>query len=87
MKYNITLSKSWDEIGRLRNDIRDKVKAAMGWAGNGPFYDRLYGRVNCTPAEQMAFKNAFAEVILQISHDFAQKDLFPADDCIPVTVE
>lgn len=86
-KYNKTLTRNWEQIGDIRNVIKEKVKATMGWAGDTAFYDRIYGRVPCTPAEQLAFSNAVAEVILKTCQDFANLNLFPAEDFAPVTIE
>jgi hypothetical protein len=85
--YNKTLTKAWDLLGDLRNKIKDNVKEQMGWRADGPFYDRIYGRVVCTPAEQTAFLTA----IKSVSDDFKKivsiPDLFPASDFKAVTVE
>ena len=87
MKHNKTLTQAWDLLSELRNKIKDKVKEQMGWRADGPFYDRVYGRVPCTPAEQTAFLTAFKAV----SDDFKKivniPELFPASDFKAVTIE
>jgi len=87
MAHNKTLTTTWDKLGSFRNKIKDMVKEQMGWKADTPFYDRVYGRVACTPAEQAAFTNAFKKVSQDIKELVGIANLFPADDFKKVTVE
>jgi hypothetical protein len=87
MKHNKTLNKAWENLGDVRNKIKDNVKEQMGWRADAPFYDRVYGRVVCTPAEQTAFSTAFKTVSADFKGLVSINDLFPSDDFKPITVE
>lgn len=85
--YNKTLIAAWDDIGCLRNLLKEKVKEIMGWKADAAFYDRVGGRVKCTPAEQAAFSKALKAIIIDIT-GWTGKDLFPEGEAKKVaTVE
>jgi hypothetical protein len=87
MKFNATLSNAWDQLGEIRNRIKDIVKERMGWKADAVFYDRVKGRVPCTPAEREAFNSAFKTVSVEFKSVINVNDLFPASDLQLETIE
>lgn len=81
MKSEKALTQAYYQLAGLPNLLKDRVKSIMGWRADTPFYDRVKGRVKCTPAEQQAFRNAFAELGIPAF------ELFPAGEEQPVTAE
>jgi hypothetical protein len=79
MQYNETLVSTYEQIGTIRNQLKEKVKAIMGWRADAAFYDRVNGRVKCTPAEQEAFTKAVKELSLSIP-----SDLFPEGEAVKI---
>lgn len=82
MKHNRTLQKEYQNVMGWGLMIKFRVKAIMGWRSDAAFYDRVMGRVECTPAEKSAFMQAFGELKLPVP-----AKLFPDTDKVRTTAE